>query len=111
MSYEVRITRKAFRDMQDAADYIEFEKYNPDAADNLLDTAAEMIGSLSEYPERYLLSEDAILRSWGIRHFPVKNYLVFYTVVENTVYVVRFLHQRRDWISILHQEGIDYKGE
>ena len=35
MSYEVRITRKAFRDMQDAADYIEFEKYNPDAADNL----------------------------------------------------------------------------
>ena len=68
MSYEVRITRKAFRDMQDAADYIEKEKYNPDAADNLLDTAAEMIGSLSEYPERYHLSEDAILRSWGIRH-------------------------------------------
>lgn len=111
MSYEVRITRKALRDLQEAADYIEFEKYNPKAADDLLDTASVMIENLSEYPERYHFAEDAVLRSWGIRHFPVKNYLVFFTVVNRTVYVVRFLHQRRDWISIFHQEGVDYEEE
>lgn len=107
MTYEIRFTRHALRDMQEAADYIEFEKYNPDAADNLLDAATEKIGNLSEYPERYRLAEDAVLKSWGVRYFPVKNYLVFYTIAGSTVYIVRFLHQRRDWIRILRQEGID----
>ena len=108
MTYEIRFTRRAVRDMQEAADYIEFEKYNPDAADRLLDEAEEMIGNLSEYPERYHLAEDSVLKSWGIRHFPVKDYLVFYTIEGSAVFIVRFLHQRRDWIRILHQEGIDY---
>ena len=27
MTYEIRFTRRAVRDMQEAADYIEFEKY------------------------------------------------------------------------------------
>lgn len=109
MTYEIRFTRRAVRDMREAADYIEYEKYSPDAADKLLDTAEEMIGKLSEYPERYHLAEDAVLKSWGIRHFPGKDYLVFYTIAGSTVFIVRFLHQRRDWIRILHQEGIDYR--
>lgn len=107
MSCEVRVTRHALRDMQEAFDYIEYEKYSPDAADNLLDAVSEIMESLSEYPERYPLARDTVLRNWEIRHLPVKNYLLFYTIAEDTVYVIRFLHQRRDWISVLRRESID----
>ncbi len=107
MSYSIRITRKAERDIEEAADHIEFELFNPQAADDLLDAVDESVSALSEFPKRHSLVDDSVLKSWGIRFFPVKNYLVFYVIVEDTVYIVRFLHQRRDWITILRRDGIE----
>ncbi len=44
---------------------------------------------------------DEVLRNWGIRFVMVKEYYMFYTIRGNTIYLVRFLHRRRDWFSIL----------
>ena len=42
---------------------------------------------------------------WGIRFTLVKNYIAFYVVSEenHTIYIVRFLYGKRDWINILKQ--------
>jgi len=103
MNYELHITRTAERDLNNAADYIEFTLKNPLAADNLLDTAEEKINQLSYFPQHHPVVDDAILSSWGIRFTAIKNYLAFYIIKENTVYVIRFLYGKRDWISILKQ--------
>lgn len=105
MRYAVHITRKAEQDIDEAADYIEFELFDPQAADALLEAVDEAVAALSEFPERYRLADDSVLKSWGIRFFAIKNYLVFYMIDNKTVYVVRFLHQRRDWITILRRDG------
>ena len=101
--YHIHITTAAERDLNRAADYIEFSLKNPLAADNLVDEAEEILSGLSHMPERFALVNDKLLAAWGIRFVQVKNYLAFYTVSQasNTVYVLRFLYGKSDWMSIL----------
>ncbi len=103
MSYHIHITSAAERDLNHAADHIEFVLKNPKAADDLLDQAEKQIGSLSEFPEKFKLVDDPILSSWGIRFVTVAGYLAFYTISEEEklVIVVRFLFQKSNWNSVL----------
>ena len=103
MNYEVRITRAAENDLNEAADYIEFVLLNPQAADDLVDAVEETLPTLAQYAQRYALVDDPVLRVWGIRFVQIKNYLAFYTISEEEqkVYIVRFLYGKRNWISIL----------
>lgn len=103
MNYSIHITTAAERDMMNASDYIDFTLKNPQAADDLLDEAEKRINALSDYPERFQLVDDTVLASWGIRFVVVNNYLAFYVIseVQHTVYVVRFLYQKSDWMTIL----------
>ncbi|MCD8048216.1 MAG: type II toxin-antitoxin system RelE/ParE family toxin [Clostridia bacterium] len=105
MSYSVYVTKRAKQDMDDAADYIRNTLMNPSAAYSLLTEAKDKIGSISDFPQRNRIVDEPILFSWGIRFIIVKNYLAFYTVSEKqqTVYVVRFLYARRNWMRILKQ--------
>ena len=103
MSYSVHITAAAERDIINASDYIDFTLKNPKAADNLLDEVEDKIVELANFPEKYKLVDDTVLASWGIRFVVVNNYLAFYVIseVQHTVYVVRFLYQKSDWMTIL----------
>jgi addiction module RelE/StbE family toxin len=107
MTYKIRITKAAERDLISAADYIEYNLKNPQAANELLSKATELILGLSDFPQRYEIVNDPILRGWEIRFIRINNYLAFYTVSEKDkmVYIVRFLYGKRDWLSIL-QGGI-----
>ncbi len=103
MSYRIYITPAAERDLNHAADHMEFVLKNPKVAADLPDEAEKQISSLSEFPEKYKLAEDPILLSWGIRFVAVAGYLAFYIISEEEklVIVVRFLFQKSNWHSIL----------
>lgn len=105
MSYHIHITSAAERDLNRAADHIEFVLKNPKAADGLLDEAEKQINSLSDFPEKFRLVDDPILSSWGIRFVIVNGHLAFYTISEEskTVIIVRFLFQKSNWNAILRQ--------
>ena len=105
MSYIIHITATAERDIMHAADYIEFNLKNPTAADHLLDVATKQINSLADMPQKFRLVDDPVLASWEIRYVIVNNYLAFYTIDEEKqmVIVIRFLHQKSNWNSILRQ--------
>ena len=101
--YKVGVTDEARADIRAAARYIAVELRQPDTAENLLDSFDEEIISLEMMPERYGYVHDEYLASLGIRMTMVKNYLMFYLVDRTalTVTIIRALHGRRDWISIL----------
>lgn len=103
MNYQIHITSMAERDIMRAMDYIEFNLKNPDAADNLVDAVTEKVASLSYLPQKFRLVDDPVLASWGVRFIVINNYIAFYTIDEakKMVYVVRFLYQKSNWISIL----------
>lgn len=106
MSYEIRITTAAEKDIENAADYIERVLYNPQAVDALLDAIETKVANLADFPQQFSVVDDSVLRTWGIRFAQVKNYLIFYTVSEQDkrVDILRFLYGKRDWASILGQE-------
>lgn len=103
MNYDIHITLSAERDLNRAADYIEFTLKNPQAADHLLDEADRQINALSQFPKQHPLVPDDVLSSWGIRFTQAGNYLAFYIVSdeERIVRVIRFLYAKCDWNSIL----------
>lgn len=103
MNYDLHITLTAEKDMNHAADYIEFVLKNPQAADHLLEEAEQKINALAQFPKQHPLVEDTVLVSWGIRFTQAGNYLTFYIVSdgEKKVTVVRFLSEKSGWNSIL----------
>lgn len=107
MSYQVHITERAQRDLEGAADYIEYTLLNPTAADELLAAAEETLASLSDMPQRIMPVTDEVLAAWGIRFIRVKNYLGFYVIDEErqVVHIVRFLYMKRDWQTILRRDA------
>ena len=108
MNYSLHITRKAEADLNSAVDYIEFTLLNPQAADDLLDKVEAEISKLSYMPQTHRLVDDPVLNTWGIRFITVNNYMAFFTINEQTktVYIVRFLYGKRNWIEILKSEPI-----
>ena len=106
MSYDIHITSVAERDLNRAADHIEFVLKNPKAADDLLNEAEKQINSLSDFPEKFRLVDDPVLASWGIRFDIVNNYLAFYTIDQKKklVIVLRFLYQKSNWNVILRND-------
>ena len=108
MNYRIHITGKAERDLNEAADYIEFTLLNRQAADNLLDRVEEEIGGLAFMPEKFKTVDDPVLAAWGIRLIVINNYLAFYVIDEEAkiVHIVRFLYGKRNWMSILRNEPL-----
>lgn len=109
MIYRIILTDTALRDIDSACRYISVSLQNRKAATDLLIKADETISSLAEFPDRYHLANDPVLRSWGIRAVRVNNYYVFYTVddEQKTVYIVRFLYYRRNWASVITDDGME----
>lgn len=103
MAYQIFISKKARSDIFSAYTYISVTLQNQKAADDLTDEITEVAGSLIEYPERFSLVNDPVLRSWGIRTAKAKKYTIFYTVnkKERRVYIVRFLYSKRNWASLI----------
>lgn len=105
MKYTVHLTQRAQRDLESAADYIEYTLLNARAADELISAAENTLASLSDMPQRIMTVSDEVLAAWGIRFIQVKKYLAFYIIDEekHIVHVVRFLYGKRNWQSVLRQ--------
>ena len=64
-------------------------------------TPGEETPSLSNMPERCPKPKDLALAAKGYRYLIVKNYLVFYVIVGDTVQIRRILYARSDYRSLL----------
>lgn len=106
INYKASITATAKRDYYEAEYYMAQKLYSHIGVVNLAKSFREAIKDLKFFPTKYPLCNDDLLRAWGIRFVPVKNYLLFYVVREDeqAVYVIRFLYGKRDWQNILRKQ-------
>ena len=98
-TYKIRIFPTARRDMEDVIAYL--NTLSPDAALCYYDLLVDEIASLAKMPERCHRPKDLTLAAKGYRYLIVKNYLVFYVVVGDTVQIRRILYVRRDYQLLL----------
>lgn len=98
-TYKIRIFPTAKRDMEDVISYL--NTLSPDAALRYYDLLVNEIASLAKMPERCPRPKDLALAAKGYRYLIVKNYLVFYVVVGDTVQIRRILYARRNYQALL----------
>ena len=98
-TYKIRIFPTARQDMEDVITYL--NTLSPEAALLYYDLLVDEIASLAKMPERCPRPKDLALAAKGYRYLIVKNYLVFYVVVGDTVQIRRILYARRDYQSLL----------
>jgi len=96
---KVLLSDLAKLDLEDIWSYIAQD--NPKAADSLYDSMQEKFRSLSESPQigrrRPEIGE-------GVRSLAAGNYVVFYRVVSEGVFIARVLHGKRDIPTVFESE-------
>lgn len=98
-TYKIKIFPTAKQDLEEVIGYL--NTLSPDAASKYYDLLVEEIASLSKMPERCPKPKDLALAAKGYRYLIVKNYLVFYVVIGDTVQIRRILYARRDYRALL----------
>lgn len=97
--YKVLIFPTARQDLLEIIEYL--NTLSPQAALAYYDLLTEQIAGLSTMPHRCPRPRDLALAAKGYRYLIVKDYLVFYKVVEDTVQIHRILYGRRDYTALL----------
>ena len=83
-------------DILEAVDYIAGTLDAPQAAQALLDELDETVERISKYPYAHELYRTTRTLRDEIRKVPVKGFVLYYAVFEDTVEIRRFLHGRKD---------------
>lgn len=103
MIYTIQYSTSSKNDLRIAVDYINNVLLNHSAGNRLRIKIQSTIKNLKVFPHKHPLIDDLMLTPYKIRFLPIKNYLLFYTIIEETktIYIVRFLYSRSDWQRIL----------
>ena len=92
--FKLKISKDARRDLRKLYDYIAENFLAPETAEAQAARIVNAIRSLVQFPLRYKLCDDDLLRKENIRLFHVNKYNVFYTVHEESaiVEILRIAH-------------------
>jgi toxin ParE1/3/4 len=101
--YIIKITPKAYDDLEEIYGYIANNLSNESAADHLLDKIETSIMGLKYFPFSYSFVRDELLKAKGYRKLIVENYIVFYIVREDEqlVIVMRVLYSKQKYQDLI----------
>ncbi|MEW6701171.1 MAG: type II toxin-antitoxin system RelE/ParE family toxin [Bacteroidota bacterium] len=99
LDYTVRLLRVAEEDLTEIVTYIAVDR--PSAAEAIAAKIEKNLKLLSKHPLLGRIPSEEDLLRVGYRYLVVENYLIFYTIEGQTVYVHRILHGARDYLNLL----------
>jgi len=100
----IRYTPEAEEDLAGIKEYIAEQLINPVASINTVTKITKRIRELKKFPELGARLSSIIDIDTDYRFLVCANYLTFYRVDRNDVYVIRVLYGKRDYIKILFGE-------
>jgi toxin ParE1/3/4 len=108
-AYAVKITAQAEEQLQEIIRYIASELKAPKAALRLLEEIESAISSLSQFPQRVALTEEEPWHSYGAHKMPVKNFLIYFWIDEESskVQVTAVIYGKRHQIQQLSQMDME----
>jgi Plasmid stabilization system protein len=98
LEYTIRLLRAAEDDLSEIVNYIAADR--PSAADVLATRIEKDLNLLSKNPQLGRIPNEEELMRLGYRYLVVQNYLIFYTLEDQVIYVHRILHGARDYLSL-----------
>ncbi len=95
--YKLRFLPLFQEDLNEIVDYIAFRLENPGAAERLVDAVEAAIQERLPHAESFEPYFSARERSFPYYRIPVKNFTVFYVVMDDVMEVRRILYSRSNW--------------
>ena len=101
MKVSVKFSPEALKDLDGIYDYIANVLKSPDAADNTINKILDKTDLLSDNPEigTQLFFENDLFSCY--RYMVSDNYLAFYRITNESVFVDRVIYGKRDYLKIL----------
>ena len=96
--YDVRLLRVAEDDLTEIVTYIAADR--PSAAETVASKIEKNLGNLATHPHLGRIPKEEDLARLGYRYLVVENYLIFYTIEGETIFVHRILHGARDYLRL-----------
>ncbi len=99
--YELRFLPLFEDDLSEIVDYITFNLKNPSAAERLIDDVEKAISNrlfCAESFEHFYSSRE---RTYPYYKISVRNFTVFYVVIDNVMEVRRILYNRRNFNNLI----------
>ena len=97
--YTIRLLQAAQEDFKEITTYIALD--NPSAAEAIADKIEKSLSNLSTYPLIGKIPNQEELATMGYRFLVVQNYLIFYTIEDQIIWVHRIIHGTREFLSLL----------
>lgn len=103
MTWDVRVTDVAYRDLREAAAYMRGSLESPKAARDFVAEFEAKVALLETFPEGRPPVADFELARRGCRWCPVGSFMLFYTAdrASSTAMVERLLYGASDWRSLV----------
>ena len=97
--YEIRFLKIAEEDFAEIISYIAMD--SPKSAAGLAEKIMKDIEILSHNPQLGRVPSDEDIKILGYRYLIIRNYIVFYTIEDNIIYIHRILHGARNYKELL----------
>lgn len=102
--YQIRYLPVALQDMDEVITYLVEKLVAPNAAEALLSEIDQVVDTLRRHPYAYPIYQAKFPLEFEIRKVPVKNFVLFYVVLEDTVEIHRFIYGKRN-LAELSMDG------
>ena len=99
--YELRFLPLFEEDLNEIVDYITYRLRNRVAAENLVDAVEAAIQERLPNAEAFEPYQSSRERKYPYYRIRVKNFMIFYVVIDNVMEVRRILYGRRNWKEIM----------
>lgn len=99
--YSLRILPLFEEDLNEIVDYITLRLKNPTAANELVDAVETAIYNRLSNAESFEPYKSVKEREYPYYRIGVKNFTIFYVVIDNVMEVRRILYNRRDLTKLL----------
>lgn len=108
MKNKIQYSPIAMRDLDGIWDYITNELLNPSAAEDTVNGIMDVINGLEDFPEiGNRLIFDTGLDS-GYRFVIYKNYMTFYHIQADFIYIDRVMYGKRDYMAELFPDNFAF---
>ena len=100
---EIRFSPDALEDLQEIKSYITDDLQNEIAAEKTLKTIMDRIKQLMDFPDMGAPLSSVAETESDYRYLICESYTAFYRHEEDTVYIIRVLYGRRDYMRMLFE--------
>lgn len=104
MKNKIHYSPESRRDLDDIWDYIVSELQNRSAAERVINRIIDAVDPLKNFAEMGTPLSSIADIGTDYRFLVSGNYMVFYRVQDNDVYIDRVLYGRSDYISVLFKD-------